>query len=123
MKKRLVVPNSILFLFDNRHPSVIIPDYVDDNIIAFNSTCVSLGTQAEVDGEVSIELIPDRYFANISQLKQVFSGIIETPGFGVCISSSEDECILNTKVNKGNTEVSIWVDDLSFPGEVVFVIR
>ena len=56
MEVKLLVPNAIVFLYVIDSEDIQIPEYLDDTLIAANEQCVSIGTQAEVDGEVTIKI-------------------------------------------------------------------
>lgn len=48
--------NAILFLFDPTDKNVVVPAYVDGELIASTKTCISVGTQAPVDGDAEVSL-------------------------------------------------------------------
>jgi hypothetical protein len=65
-------PNAILFVFDPTNKDVVVPPYVDGELTAATANCVSVGTQADVDGdtEVSLEttpVIPCKFAAGFPQ--------------------------------------------------------
>lgn len=69
---KLEVPNAILFVLEPDNPEVEIPAY--GGLISSTSTCVSVGTLADVDGET--EVILDQ--APVAGLQRVFDGVLST---------------------------------------------
>jgi len=121
LQAMLSPPNAILFVFDPTNKDVAIPAYVDGKLTAATETCVSVGTQADVDGDTEITLdlgdeVPDG-------LRQVFFGMILTPGGRVGIITSQFQRVLELEVPVGTLDVSIWVDDLCNPGRVAVYVK
>lgn len=115
----LFVPNAIIFLYDLANKNVQVPEYVDTTLTAANEGCISVGTQAEVDGEVTIRLSSQIDKSDKGSCKKIFNGSIDTPGQKLAISTSEDEGILEIDVNNKKTQVSIWADDLDYPSIIL----
>lgn len=110
-------PNAILFVCDPTNGNVVIPAYVDGELTAATETCVSVGTQADVDGDTEVTL--DRGGETPVGLQQVFFGTIQIPGGRVGIVTSQFQRVLELEVPAGPLELSIWADDLCNPGRVV----
>lgn len=114
-------PNAILFVFDPTNKDIVVPPYVDGEITAATETCVSVGTQASVDGETEVSLDLDN--ATPSDLHQAFFGSIVTPGGKIAVVTSKFERVLELDVPKGKANVSVWVDDLRNPAQVTVLVR
>lgn len=114
-------PNAILFVLDPTNKNIVVPPYVDDELTAATNTCVSVGTQAEIDGETEVRL--ETGAITCADLQQVFLGVIATPGNRVAVVTSNFQCVLEAEVPGGTVEVSIWVDDLREPACVTIGVR
>lgn len=121
LKAVLRPPNAILFVFDPTNSDVAIPPYVNGELTAATETCVSVGTQADVDGETEVSLA----MATVAQpeLQQVFAGAVATPGGKVAVVTSEFDRVLELDVPKTGVEVFIWTDDLRNPARVVVHVK
>ena len=119
MEITLSVPNAIIFLYDLANEDIQVPEYIDNVLTAANETCVSVGTQADVDGEVTLRLSNQLAEADKDSYKKAFDGSIDTPGKKLAISTSEDDGILEIHVKDKKTQVSVWVDDLDYPSVVL----
>lgn len=116
LKAVLSPPNAILFVFDPTNKDVVIPPYVDGELTASSSTCVSVGTQADVDGDTDISL--DLGGVAPADLQQVFFGAISAPGGKVAVVTSQFQRVLELEVPVGSVEVFIWADELRNPGRI-----
>ena len=119
MEATLSVPNAIIFLYDLASKDIQVPEYIDNVLVAANEKCISVGTQADVDGDVTIRLSSQIDDSDKKSCKQVFDGLISTPGKKLAVSTSADEAILQVDVKGEKTQVFIWVDDSDFPGLVL----
>jgi hypothetical protein len=114
-------PNAILFVLDPTNKNVVVPVYVDDQLTAATSTCVSIGTQADVDGDVEVSLEVARV-APIG-MQHIFFGVIETPGGKIAVVTSQFQRVLEIDVSVKTIEVSIWADDLCNPACVAVGVQ
>lgn len=119
MEATLSVPNAIVFLFDTATKNVKVPEYINDAIVASNKSCVSVGTQPDVDGEVTIKLANKFTDLEKGPYELVFSGYIDTPGKKIAVVTSEFEKLLEMGVPNMKTEVHVWVDDQKYPSVVL----
>lgn len=119
MEITLSISNAIIFLYDLASEDIQIPEYIDDVLVSANEKCVSIGTQTDVDGDVTIRLSNQIDASDKKSCKQVFDGFVSTPGKKLAISTSEDEAILQTDVKEEKTQVFVWVDDSGFPSMVL----
>jgi len=116
---RRYVPNAILFVYDPANKQVEVPEYEDGDTVSFTDTCISVGTQADVDGEVSIAL---EHFSPVCQeLYLIHSGLIRTPHGNISVLTSEGEQIVTRKTNARMVKIRVYVDHAS-PGYVHFEI-
>ena len=122
MKTSLFPPNAILFIFDISNESVQIPDYIDGRLISANETCISVGTQAEIDGEVVVSLLDINLALDTNKFQQEFVGSILTPGSKLAIVTAEMDIVLQKDIQRDSTEVSIWVDDFRCPSAVIVTV-
>ena len=109
--------NAILFVFDPASKNVLIPPYVDGELIAANPTCVSIGTQAPVDGETEVTMSLSN--AAHPGLHRAFVGRIVTPNGIVAINTASFERVLEFEVAKTSVDLCVWVDDLRNPSQVI----
>ncbi len=119
MRISLEVPHAIIFLYDLSCENVVIPDYSQESIVAANDFCISVGTQAEIDGAVTICLSSYISYSTIEECIKVFQGVINTPSLNIALSTSEMDGILKLDVQSTKTQVSIWIDDPDFPATVL----
>lgn len=113
--------NAILFVLDPTNKDTVVPPYVDGELTAATGTCISIGTQAPVDGETEVSLELDG--ATPSDLHRAFLGSLVTPGGKLAVVTSEFERVLELDVPKGKANVCVWVDDLRNPARVAVHIR
>lgn len=119
MEASLSVTRAIVFALDLANKNARVPEYIDGELIASNESCVSVGTQAEVDGAVTIKLSERLSDSEKRSYKIVFNGAIETPSKKLAIVTSEIEKILEMDVKNTKARVVISVDDLKFPSVVL----
>ena len=115
MESRLAVPNAILFVFDPSNKEAIVPQYDPQNIIAATSSCVSVATLANVDGDVTARLSHLSSNTHPENLVQVFNDEIETPGKLLAIVTSQFDTVLKIGVSNPVTHIAIAVDDPTCP--------
>ena len=119
MKKTMLVPNGVVFFFDPSHPDIVIPMHDDDYVVDANDSSVSVFTQIDVDGEVSIELAKTIADSKKENLQQVFRGEIDAPGRKVAMSTSVEDLVLEVDVADTKANLSVWVNDLGSPDIVL----
>ena len=119
MEVTLSVPNAIIFLYDLASKDIQIPEYIDNALTAANEKCISIGTQADVDGDVTIKLSSQIDDSDKEHCEQVFDGFVRTPGKKLAVSTSEDDAVLQVDVKEEKIQVFVWVDDSDFPSLVL----
>lgn len=120
-KAVLSPPNAILFVFDPTSKDVEIPSCLDGELTASSSTCFSVGTQADIDGDTHISL--DFGSVTPADLQRIFFGVINVPNGKVAVVTSQFERVLELNVPMGSMEVTIWADNLSSPGRIAVDVR
>lgn len=119
----LAPPHAILFIFDPSNKNADTPEYVDGELTAENHDCISVGTQAYVDGDTSVTLGRRSEGIDLTGLSRVFEGRIATPGRKIAIVTSESQSILEQNLDSTEAEVSIWTDDAKNPSRVTVMIE
>ncbi len=114
-------PNAIVFLMDPLNREVDIPEYIDGSLIASTASCVSVGTQAPVDGYTEITLANSQDEPVGLVRLAVFD--IACPHGKVAVVTSELDVLLEHVVAKGRVNGSIWIDDEVGPAKVFFRIN
>ncbi len=117
------VPNAIVFVLDPHNKHITVPGYEPGRVSASNSSCISVATLPEVDGEVTLRLCEHSNDSGGQGLVQVFDGSIEIPGKKLVIVTSHNERVLEANVPGPLTRVTVSVDDPSGPGLVHVVTR
>jgi hypothetical protein len=114
-------PNAILFLFDRANSEVRIPTYSDGQLIASNDSCLSVGTQAAVDGDVTVTL--ETTPSDMNQLQRLFAGTMNAPSRKLAIVTAEAQTILEIEVGSSRPEIEVWTDDQRNPARIAVVAR
>jgi len=110
-------PNSIIFIYDHSNREVDVPAYMNGALVAANSTCISVGTLAFMDGETEITLTDDSHDIEVGEL--VFDGTLQTPGMEVSICNSLNEKLLAVPVSDVSARVRVFANDPSEPDRIV----
>jgi hypothetical protein len=115
----IYLSNGILFVFDRANKVVNTPEYMDGQIIAANDSCVSIGTQASVDGDVTVTL--ERMMHNVpgEGMKRRFSGNLSSPGRMLSIVTAEATTILECEVDGTTPQIEVWGDDERNPTRII----
>lgn len=117
-------PNAIVFVLDPENSDAEVPSYVDGQLTAATASCVSVGTQADVDGETEVSLAWEADAGALApDMHHTFTGIIETPANKLAVVTSQSDCVLEMDVQGDKVEVSISVDDLINPARVAILVR
>lgn len=119
---KLEVPNAILFVLDPTNKDAIVPDYVHGECAASTSSCISVATIPDVDGEVILRLCSPADAPVTTTGELAFEGTVETPGHVLAVGSSEVDRILDITVPSASTRITIRVDNLDSPVEVTVVV-
>lgn len=107
--------NSVVFVADpNGHYDV--PLDTGSALITATSSCIAVGTLAEMDGETTLKL--SRSHDNASG-ELAFDGNLETPSRTVAIVDSSNKSFLSMAVTNATTHVKIWVNDSNEPNLIL----
>ena len=118
MKISIEVPYAILFVCDPENKSIDVPRYVDSSVVASSPSCVSISTQAEVDGSVDVSLDLVKNMSETTGYSIVFHGTILTPCRKVGVITANNHSILELRVETPQVEIFILVDNMESPGSV-----
>lgn len=114
---KLAVPNAILFVLDPSNKKLAIPEY--ENLVSHTDSCVSVGTQADVDGETEVTLD-----SVVSEgLSCAFEGEVQTPGCSIAVETSGGTSLERLDGLTQCTRISIWVDDMKWPSRISVVVN
>lgn len=111
-------PHSLVFVMDER-----VAEIPDDTgaAIAATSSCVTVGTLSELDGETEVRLSGPLDFAPSDDLTLAWSGTIASAGV-VEIQTSEAKTLLSMPwEGAGSPAVRIWTNDASEP-DLIWVV-
>jgi hypothetical protein len=116
-------PNSIVFLHDALSNTINVPIYVDNTVINKNSSCLSICTLCEIDGEtefVLVEKIHDltREFLNIKWYK--WTDFISLSG-RMSITTSDSKKIADFELNDSK-KIAIGINDEIEPNLILIVV-
>ncbi|TDF34395.1 hypothetical protein EYS14_24780 [Alteromonadaceae bacterium M269] len=119
MKATLPIPYAIVFVHDLNNHEIEVPEYEDNTLITSNGECLSIGTQADVDGDVTINLSANTESIEKKGLSKAFEGTIASASKRVAVSTSEGDIVLTMEVECEITVLSIWVDDVLYPSSIL----
>lgn len=108
----------IVFIFDFANKEIEVPEYDPNSVVSANDSCISVRTIADVDGEVTIELIDNS--ADIKDLNpiEVFNGTINFPGHKINVVNSHYEKLLEAEIFKTRAKIQVLVDDKEYPSKI-----
>ena len=116
---RVRPPNSLIFLMDDRVG--VVPDDTGAATITATSSCVTVWTLSEMDGETEVLMSGPEDFEPTSDLKQAWSGRVLTAG-ALEISTSHADLLLAMDLPSDRSPaVSIWTNDHTAP-DVVWIV-
>lgn len=115
MEAMLSPPNAILFVLDPANTSIVVPEYEPGVLTANSGSCLSIATQAEVDGDVTVRLSDQLSSAEKSGCDEFFEGEIATPGRKVAVVTSHFEEVLVLNVEQTVTRVAVGADHPDSP--------
>jgi hypothetical protein len=115
------LPHPVVFVFDPKNRAVRIPEIAAGNVVAFTDSCIAVGAQASVDGDVTLQLTGEAVPFDISGLHRVFLGKIRAPGRRLGLVTSENVTLLDCSVATETPDVEIWIDDHRWPSRIIAV--
>lgn len=113
-------PNAIVFAYDPTSKKADTPEYVAGNTVNSNEDCISIATQAEIDGEVTIFLSTDQNPP--PELHRVFHGSLRLPGKRIVVGTAHLETLLELEVGRERVELGVWVDDAENPASIFILV-
>jgi len=114
-------PNAILFIFDRSNKNVEVPEYIDGQLVASSGSCMSVGTQAAVDGDVVVSL--ESTTGNVTGLRRVFVGVLHAPGRRLEIVTADSLTVLGEDVATDKPHVEVWTDEQRNPSRIAIIAR
>jgi hypothetical protein len=108
----------IVFICDYDNLDAEIPIHDEASLVCATNTCISVGTQPNVDGDVTITLATREPQSEEEPYTEVFSGVVEVPNGELAIVTSEDEKLLAIDVASTSAAVRVWVDNQVTPRRV-----
>jgi hypothetical protein len=111
----------MLFILDPKDKDVLVPPYVENELVAASDTCMSMAVQPEVDGDVEVSMTIGG--ATPGGLLRAATGRIRTSHGTLAIIASAYDPLIECVVPAGRISLSIWVDDPKFPTKVLVKIE
>lgn len=117
------VPNAVLLVMDPRHG--VIPDSMNGGLIAASESCIAIGTIAESECEVEIEIrhLPEEDQPGDPSLQCVSRAHIATPQGILSVCTVWLEELVSAQVSHETSVVEVWLNDDSEPNLVIVVVR
>ena len=119
----LSLPHPIIFLLDVSNKQIQVPEYVAGVVTAATNSCISVNTQAVVDGDVTIRLGKAISDDQKTGCQMVFQGEVCTPGMRLAVVTSKRDTILDIDVPSDKTIVAISVDDPNGASLIVIEVQ
>lgn len=113
----VAVPNAILFVFDPAHPDVSVPDFDPGALLAATGTCLSIGTQLDVDGDTEVTLGNEH--PSPGDLSLAGTARIAVASGTLAVETCERRRVASIEVPRGVVALTVWVDHPRFPTRVV----
>ncbi len=110
--------NSLVLVMDKL--SGEIPASMGNESIASTSTCVAIGTLAEMDGETTITLTDSIDDVGLGDV--VFDGKVETPGRELSVCNVENKPLLTMPVTSHAVRVRVFTNDANEPDRIVVLV-
>jgi len=113
---KLAPPYSQVQVVDTASGSAI-PILTGDAPVVASNACIAIACLAEMDGQTSFTLgLTDEVDPGNAP---IFSGPIMTPNRKVALRTVEGDVILEIGVENIESNVQVWIGDLSEPDEVI----
>ncbi|WP_155798891.1 hypothetical protein [Sorangium cellulosum] len=118
METTYTPPHPIIFFFDPSNENMEVPAYDPERVVSFNTSCVSIRTISDVDGDVTVTLDVRGPLGTRVGGVEVFRGILDTPGKTVALVTSENQVLIEMNVNRFRVPVRVLVDDEMHPARI-----
>lgn len=100
------------------HQAGVVPDALGGKLVAATSTCIAIGTLAELDGETTVVLTdqPVQDLANGEAL--VFDGTIVVPSRELSVVTALNQKLMSIPIDREDARLRVWTNDLSKPNRI-----
>jgi len=115
---RIAPPNSLVLIEDR--DGGVIPDSMNQSLVAVTDSCIAVGCRAEDDGETEIILGVSASLDIGGYL--VFEGCLRTPSKRVVVRNVLGDTLLEAPALATKTQLKIWANDLTEPDRIVVEI-
>jgi hypothetical protein len=98
-----------LFVFDFKNSDMQVPEYDESQVVSANESAISIRVISETDGAVTVHLersLPD---VVLRRTKEVFRGLVSTPGGRISVVTSQNEQLLELDVASPTTSLLVAV--------------
>jgi hypothetical protein len=121
IESRAAVKNSVILVMGGADSEI--PQSMDGRVINSTSSCITVGTLPEVDGETSIILTDEKAVARSDpSLRAVFAGILFTARKEISVYTVLLKPLATLPVSTVQTRVEVWLDNEVEPRKVCFVV-
>jgi hypothetical protein len=115
----LAPKNSLVLVMDSSVGEV--PESMGDAGIAATTSCVAVGTLAEMDGETEIVLADYGDAEGVGSM--VFDGLLPTPSLELSVCDVDDVKRLSIGVQQDSVRVRIFTNDANEPDRVIVLVN
>jgi hypothetical protein len=116
---RVAPANSLVLVSDEGGGEI--PVTMAQSIVASTSSCLAIGCNSEVDGETELILGPANEVDPHTEPE--FQGKLDTPAHNVVVRSVLGERLLELRVSRAQTRISIWVNDSTEPDKIIIGVE
>jgi hypothetical protein len=112
------IENSVLLIMDAEAGQP--PESMSGSLVVSNSSCIAVGTLAEMDGETVVVLTDERFLTEMySNLREIFRGSLATPAKELSVCSIQLRPLLTLRVPKAQTALRVYANDESEPNQIL----
>ena len=119
-QRRMPIPNGVFFVMD--YEFGILPESMEDKLIASTPTCIAVGAKHDQDGDVLITLTNEETPELPVKLLR-FDRRLSIPSKRLSIVTINNEELLTIELQEVSAEMAIWVDHEREPSEVIVVVK
>ena len=110
--------NSLVLVMDHSYGEV--PESMGERSIAFNESCVAVGTLSEQDGTTETTLSDEADVPPDCNL--IFDGTVVTPSMKLSVCAVNDEVLLSIPTSSGESKLRIYSNDGTEPNKIVILV-
>ena len=111
-------PHPIFFICDHDNLDAVIPQYDPGCITSATDTCISVGTIAAVDGDVTVTLASTIPESLCNSYIPLITWNNQDKRTHIAFASSEDEKLLSRAMASSTICIRIFVDDNVYPQKI-----